>query len=583
MEFSWPDRSTIHPEQLTAKQVLEKALPLINAIYEKATDRYSRIDLRYKFLRPGAAVALAHILRQLRGITSFDLSYTVPNMCLPEDIETWQTMCGVVPHTLAELNLSNNPLGTRGVQYAMPALLRQVPCIYVSCHSFCTKPQLHTLYLDNAGLGHEAVQLLLSALQPATMKRLELAHNPLGEQGASYLAPFLRAAHQLTHLSLGATQFTAKGSALVVDALVASQATFVRLLLPNTPIGVKTGTTLVEKVLNNQPHLNTLVLDSTGLGEYNVMALVQTLAKNSPHLAILGLAHLDLSANILVPLSALTLKRQEPVARLDIRRNKIEGKAVRLVLGEFNSAWHVDYDDETDEEKEIRCPALAYSKENQDDADALWTAINSSKFLHKAAYPDAMCSRWHTLIRHHPIAGVAILQRMCSIAHDQARTLARSIHDAIPALPVDLCLGCIAYYDSSMLYDFEKRCLRFVWLGKYSSFMAQCLYARSLYEPRRAKLPNEYAIINDYVGWVMYHNVPSANNCGYKSSANYPDKQRPADFVTKDEVTGHPFPLVYIVTKQLTSALSTGNPRRCQRVGCYFYKRCNCFAPFRLL
>ncbi|NXT84618.1 NLRX1 protein, partial [Zapornia atra] len=144
----------------------------------------------------------AEAIRSLRTVNLSSVKMT------PLKCSVLASVMGTTCHEVEELNLTSCNLDTNSLRILFPVLLR--------CRA---------LHLQLNSLGSDACKEIRDLLlhDKCVVSNLRLANNPLGEQGAEYLAEALAGNRSLTHLSLLHTALGNRGTQLIAQHLARNQ------------------------------------------------------------------------------------------------------------------------------------------------------------------------------------------------------------------------------------------------------------------------------------------------------------------------------------------------------------------------
>ena len=228
---------------------------------------------------------------------------------------------GAACERLEELDLSDNAVGTKGVEAWRPLLL--------------ALPRLRRLFFCNCGISAEAARAIADCLAPGgretALRVLHFDNNMSGGAGAAAVGDIAAASPQLEDL-----RFTSsRGDRAGVDALcrgVGAARALRRLDLPDTifaePLGAALGAALAAGRL---AQLTFLDLGDTLLRDAGVAALASGLVRGCAS----SLEHLDLSVNEVTPEGARAVGRcVRRLARLRVlllHENELEDEGALCV------------------------------------------------------------------------------------------------------------------------------------------------------------------------------------------------------------------------------------------------------------
>ncbi|KAM6238208.1 NLR family member X1 isoform 2-T2 [Porphyrio hochstetteri] len=144
----------------------------------------------------------AEAIRSLRTVNLSSVKMT------PLKCSVLASVMGTTCHEVEELNLTSCNLDTNSLRILFPVLLR--------CKA---------LHLQLNSLGSDACKEIRDLLlhDKCVVSNLRLANNPLGEQGAQYLAEALAGNRSLTHLSLLHTALGNRGAEVIAQHLASNQ------------------------------------------------------------------------------------------------------------------------------------------------------------------------------------------------------------------------------------------------------------------------------------------------------------------------------------------------------------------------
>ncbi|XP_030320535.1 NLR family member X1 isoform X2 [Calypte anna] len=144
----------------------------------------------------------AEAIRSLRAVNLSSVRMT------PLKCAVLASVMGSTSHEVEELNLTSCNLDANSLRILFPVLLR--------CKA---------LHLQLNSLGSDACKEIRDLLlhEKCVVSNLRLANNPVGEQGAQYLAEALAGNHSLTHLSLLHTALGDRGAEVIAQHLVENQ------------------------------------------------------------------------------------------------------------------------------------------------------------------------------------------------------------------------------------------------------------------------------------------------------------------------------------------------------------------------
>ncbi|NXY71312.1 NLRX1 protein, partial [Glareola pratincola] len=144
----------------------------------------------------------AEAIRSLRTVNLSSVRMT------PLKCSVLASVMGTTCHEVEELNLTSCNLDTSSLRILFPVLLR--------CKA---------LHLQLNSLGSDACKEIRDLLlhDKCVVSKLRLANNPVGEQGAQYLAEALAGNHSLTHLSLLHTALGDRGAEVIAQHLAENQ------------------------------------------------------------------------------------------------------------------------------------------------------------------------------------------------------------------------------------------------------------------------------------------------------------------------------------------------------------------------
>ncbi|KAM7082854.1 NLRX1 protein, partial [Ciconia maguari] len=144
----------------------------------------------------------AEAIRSLRTVNLSSVKMT------PLKCSVLASVMGTTCHEVEELNLTSCNLDTSSLKILFPVLLR--------CKA---------LHLQLNSLGPDACKEIRDLLlhDKCVVSNLRLANNPVGEQGAQYLAEALAGNHSLTHLSLLHTALGDRGAEVIAQDLAKNQ------------------------------------------------------------------------------------------------------------------------------------------------------------------------------------------------------------------------------------------------------------------------------------------------------------------------------------------------------------------------
>ncbi|CAK9091601.1 unnamed protein product [Durusdinium trenchii] len=116
----------------------------------------------------------------------------------------------------------------------------QINCVQLSPDAvqvLAAAPRLHTLWLNDCGLGDAGAGVVANALaQHPTLREVELPFNSIGNHGATALAKALVTNHVLEELNLEGNKIRSRGAVALTEAL-RSNGSVRRLVIENNPIG----------------------------------------------------------------------------------------------------------------------------------------------------------------------------------------------------------------------------------------------------------------------------------------------------------------------------------------------------------
>ncbi|KAF1493447.1 NLR family member X1, partial [Eudyptula minor novaehollandiae] len=144
----------------------------------------------------------AEAIRSLRTVNLSSVKMT------PLKCSVLAYVMGTTCHEVEELNLTSCNLDTNSLRILFPVLLR--------CRA---------LHLQLNSLGSDACKEIRDLLlhDKCVVSNLRLANNPVGEQGAQYLAEALASNRSLTHLSLLHTTLGDRGAEIIAQHLAKNQ------------------------------------------------------------------------------------------------------------------------------------------------------------------------------------------------------------------------------------------------------------------------------------------------------------------------------------------------------------------------
>ena len=328
---------------LTAEHAEALMRPLMD---EKNVSRFRKIKLSDKSFNVEAAKVAATAIERLQGLEVADFSDVIASRPEEEAKKVLEILCNSLrPHSLLELNLSDNALGRRGVAACAGALQGQT--------------RLQKLYFNNNGLEGDAAtliaELVLNNNRPSTLTSFSIRNNLLQDAGANALAPMLAASPSMTELRVASTRFTRVGGLALAKALLNLQ-NLVSLDLSDNGLGKRAGVELA-KVLKQQSNLRFLNLSAIGIDEsiahvasaLSHNALLETLdlsdnemtaadakqlAKSLPHLPHLKVLLLESNAIKSAGACAVAtaLRAHKSLTELNLIRNEIKTDAVSELI-----------------------------------------------------------------------------------------------------------------------------------------------------------------------------------------------------------------------------------------------------------
>ncbi|KAM9369908.1 NLR family member X1 [Phaethornis superciliosus] len=144
----------------------------------------------------------AEAIRSLRAVNLSSVRMT------PLKCAVLASVMGSTSHEVEDLNLTSCNLDANSLRILFPVLLR--------CKA---------LHLQLNSLGSDACKEIRDLLlhEKCVVSNLRLANNPVGEQGAHYLAEALAGNHSLTHLSLLHTALGDRGAEVIAQHLAENQ------------------------------------------------------------------------------------------------------------------------------------------------------------------------------------------------------------------------------------------------------------------------------------------------------------------------------------------------------------------------
>jgi Ran GTPase-activating protein 1 len=219
-----------------------------------------------------------------------------------EDVakQVLEILCNSIQdYPLAELNLSDNALGLKGVVACSNALRKQ--------------SALKRLYFNNNGLQYEGVELIaklvLESESAKTLNSFSIHNNLLQDAGAKALAPLVRALPQLENLRVTTTRISTEGGQALVQALLdCGSHSLVSLNLSDNTLGEVSGEILVQ-VLQDQPNLVELNLGDTSIEEKALLGVIDALRNTAPNLKAFEFSACEVSADIAPHMASMFLTK----------------------------------------------------------------------------------------------------------------------------------------------------------------------------------------------------------------------------------------------------------------------------------
>jgi len=147
-----------------------------------------------------------------------------------------QVLCETT--TVRKLNLSYNPIGTKGAM-TLAKVIR-------------AKKSLGEVYMRDCNIDSEGAYHLAQALcETTTVRRLDMSFNPIGTKGALSMAKVIRNNKSLKELYMSNCNVYSEGACYLAQALC-ENTTLTNLDLSINPIGTKEATALAELKHNNK-------------------------------------------------------------------------------------------------------------------------------------------------------------------------------------------------------------------------------------------------------------------------------------------------------------------------------------------
>jgi len=234
------------------------------------------VTLGTKSFGKDAAIVAADRLGSLTTLKFADLSDIIAGRPEIEALEVLQVICGALPKSILELDLSENALGEKGIR-ALEGILSQLG-------------DLEKISFQNNGLSELSIKLLSDYLPTSSLKSLVFHNNMSGSGGAIAAAAIVLRSIKLEEFRMSSSRVAANGGLALIPAL--ANATHLKKLNLSDSMFDKACASELLKVLGNVPNLTDLILRDTGLG---VPAVITALGNPlvSPMLSVLDLSGLE--------------------------------------------------------------------------------------------------------------------------------------------------------------------------------------------------------------------------------------------------------------------------------------------------
>lgn len=280
---------------------------------------YTSVALGGCTIADGGAGVVAQLLRvlakqwSLRTLSLADVVQTLSEDEAVRTLSTLSTAAAEAKTTLLSLDLSYNPLGSKGVCACAPLLE-------------ALAPTLAHLYLKRAGLGPEAMRLLrtflISGQATTRLRTLHITSAALGEKGVGHVAAVVGKSPQMEDLRLTSLRAGAAGTDSVLKAVAACAGNLRSLDLSDNDLTLDTAL-LFPGVLQATPKLTTLALRDMAMGDDAAYLVLRAMTKST-----VELAHLDLAGNDLGPdagprLAAALAARSSALVSLSLSDNPL--------------------------------------------------------------------------------------------------------------------------------------------------------------------------------------------------------------------------------------------------------------------
>lgn len=274
-----------------------------------------------------AGVAAERLAAAGERLVSADLSDTIAGRPEDEALAAMTAMCkGLASVQLEELDLSDNAFGEKGVRAARAA--------------FEAQRSLRSLKFQNNGISKEAAAAIAEILpdeSAATLRRLHFFNNMTGDEGAGHLSRLLAKCRSMEDFRCSSTRVGAAGGAAMAAAMAGATNSLRRLDLADNVFGEQ-GAIALAHCIAVQPKLEYAKLGDLGACDRGIEAICAALAHSGCPLRELDLSSNDLTETAAMPLARLVVLKRATLERLVLSENDMGDKAAVVLGGAMEKA-----------------------------------------------------------------------------------------------------------------------------------------------------------------------------------------------------------------------------------------------------